>query len=96
MKCAGDTCYNKHRHPNQMKSKSLSPQVSEHLNNAMSELRSALWHASRNELPAVLSQIAQLINDTEKVATVSDILSHLESMKDKGDVKWSDFIDEAE
>ena len=79
-----------------MKSKSLSPQVAEHLNNAMSELRSALWYASRNELPAVLSQIAQLINDTEKVATVSDILQHLEDMKSKGDVKWSDFIDEAE
>ena len=79
-----------------MKSKSLSPQVAEHLNEAMSSLRTALWHASRNELPAVLSQIAQLINDCEKVATVSDILTHLEDMKSKGDIKWSDFIDEAE
>ena len=77
-----------------MKSKTLSPQVQEHLTNAMSELRSALWHASRNELPAVLSQIAQLINECEKVSTVSDILTHLEDMKNKGDVKWSDFMDE--
>ena len=79
-----------------MKSKSLSPQVQEHLNNAMSELRSALWHGSRNELPAVLSQSAQLINDVEKVATVSDILQHLDEMKSKNDVTWSDFMDEAE
>ena len=77
-----------------MKSKTLSPQVLEHLNNAMAELRSALWHASRNELPAVLSQIAQLINECEKVSTVSDILSHLEEMKAKNDIKWSDFMDE--
>ena len=77
-----------------MKSKTLSPQVQEHLTNAMSELRSALWHASRNELPAVLSQIAQLSNECEKVSTVSDILSHLEEMKAKNDIKWSDFVDD--
>ena len=77
-----------------MKSKSLSPQVTEHLNNAMSELRQALWCASKNELPAVLSQIATLINDCEKVSTVSDILSHLEDMKSRNDIKWTDFMDE--
>ena len=75
-----------------MKSKTLSPAVVEHLNNAMAELRSALWHASRSELPAVLSQIAELINSIEKVSTVSDILSHLEDMKSKGDIKWNDFL----
>ena len=75
-----------------MKSKTLSPAVLEHLNNAMSELRSALWHASRSELPAVLSQIAELINSIEKVSTVSDILTHLEDMKSRGDTKWSDFL----
>ena len=79
-----------------MKSKSLSPQVQEHLTNAMSELRSALWHGSRNELPAVLSQIAQLITDVEKVATVSDILRHLDEMKFKKDYKWSDYMDDVE
>ena len=79
-----------------MKSKTLSPQVIEHLTNATSELRSALWHASRNELPAVLSQIAELINSIEKVSTVSDILTHLEDMKSRGDTKWSDFLGEEE
>ena len=64
------------------------------MNNAMSELRQALWYASKNELPAVLSQIASLINDCEKVSTVSDILSHLEDMKSRGDTKWTDFMDE--
>ena len=74
-----------------MKSKALSPQVLEHLNNAVSELRSALWHASRNEQPATLTQIASIISDIDKVATVADIMSHLEEMKDKNDLKWTDF-----
>ena len=77
-----------------MKSKSLSPQVQEHLNEAMGSLRSALWHGARTELPAVLSQIASIISDVEKVSTVSDILSHLEDMKHKGNKLWSDYKDE--
>ena len=77
-----------------MKSKSLSPQVQEHLTNAISELRSALWHASRNEQPATLTQISQVINDIDKIATVADIMNHLEDMKSRNDIKWSDFMDD--
>ena len=77
-----------------MKSKALSPQVLEHLNNAVSELRSALWHAARNEQPATLTQISSIINDIDKVATVADIMSHLEDMKSRNDIKWSDFVDD--
>lgn len=68
----------------------LSSQVQEHLDTAMAELRNALWHASRNEKPAILSQIAELIHACEKVSTVSSILEHLDDMKSNNKNLWSD------
>lgn len=70
---------------------SLSSKVNEHLNNASSELRNALWHAARNEKPATINQLAELLNAVDKIATVSDILEHLDDMKRRGDTKWTDF-----
>ena len=69
----------------------LSPQVQEHLTNAASELRSALWHAARNEKSQTIQQLAELLNAVDKVSTVADIMDHLQSMKDKNDLKWTDF-----
>ena len=70
---------------------SISTQVQEHLNNAQAELRSALWHAARNEKPQTITQIAELLSAVDKVATVADIMDHLDNMKAKGDIKWRDF-----
>ena len=69
----------------------LSDKVQEHLNNAQSELRSALFHSARNEQPATIQGIANLLSELDKLSTVADILEHLENMKSKGDVKWRDF-----
>ena len=69
----------------------LSDKVQEHLNNAQSELRSALFHSARNEQPATIQGIANLLSELDKLSTVADILDHLENMKSKGDVKWRDY-----
>mgnify|MGYP003336521142 CR=1 FL=1 len=69
----------------------LSPQVQESLTNAQSELRNALWHAARNEKAQTISQIAELLTAVDKVAAVNDILEHLQKMKDKNQLDWTDF-----
>ena len=69
----------------------LSDKVSEHLDAAQSELRSALFHSARNEQPATIQGIANLLHELDKLSTVADILDHLDHMKSKGDIKWRDF-----
>ena len=69
----------------------LSSKVSEHINAAQSELRTALFHAARNEKPATIQGLANLLNEMDKLTTVADILEHLDTMKSKGDIKWTDF-----
>ena len=70
---------------------SISTKVQEHITNAQSELRSALYHAARNEQPATIQGLANLLNELDKLNTVADILDHLEDMKSKGDIKWRDY-----
>lgn len=66
----------------------LSPQVQEHLNDALSSMRTALWHASKNERPSTLSQIAKIVNDIDIVSSHEDVMDTIDSMmddlKDKG------------
>ena len=69
----------------------LSSKVSEHIDAAQSELRSALFHSARNEKPATIQAIANLLSELDKLTTVADILDHLDEMKRKGDVKWTDY-----
>ena len=64
---------------------SLADKTQEHLNNACSELRSALFHAARNERPHTIQAIAELLSAIDKVSTMDDVLDSLENMKDK----WS-------
>ena len=66
---------------------SISKQVQEHLNNGNHELRSIvqpMWEPN-------ITQIAELLSAIDKVATVADIMDHLDNMKAKGDIKWKDF-----
>ena len=70
---------------------SLTPNVQECLDNAAGELRSALYHAARNEKPQTIQQIAELLAAVDKVAAVNDILTHLDKMKNKGKLDWTDF-----
>ena len=70
---------------------SLTPNVQECLDNAAGELRSALYHAARNEKPQTINQIAELLAAVDKVAAVNDILTHLDKMKNKGKLDWTDF-----
>ena len=58
----------------------LSPQVKEHLNDAMSSMRSALWHASKNERPTILTQMAKILNDIDGVSSHEDVMETLDSM----------------
>ena len=85
------TCYNELQEVNPTLLMALSPQVQEHLSNAQAELRSALWHGARNEKAQTITQIAELLAAVDKVATVADIMDHLQSMKDRNDIKWQDF-----
>ena len=50
-----------------------------------------MWHAARNENAQTITQIAELLGAIDKVATVADIMDHLDNMKAKGDIKWKDF-----
>lgn len=59
---------------------SLSPQVNDHLNDAMSSMRSALWHASKNERPTILSQIAKVLNDIDSISSHEDVMDTIDSM----------------
>ena len=74
----------------------LSDKVVEHLNQAKSELRSALFHAARNENPATIQGIANLLREMDKLSTVADIMDHLDDLKakhkgDNGGLKWTDY-----
>lgn len=65
---------------------SLSSQVNEHLNDAMSSMRSALWHASKNERPTIIVQLSKILNDIDGIASHEDIMDSLDSlMKDMED-----------
>ena len=70
----------------------LSPQVSEHLNDAISSVRSALWHASKNERPSTITQIAKLLNDIDSINAHDEVLDSIDNLlqdikhrKDEGD-----------
>ena len=69
----------------------LSNKVSEHISNATSELRSALFHSARNEKPATIQAIANLLSEMDKLTTVADILDHLDNLKSKGKNIWTDY-----
>lgn len=76
---------------------SISTKVQEHIIAAQSELRSALYHSARNEQPATIQGLANILSELDKIATVADIMDHLEDLKakhkgdDKGGLKWTDF-----
>ena len=75
---------------------SISSKVQEHITNASSELRSALFHAARNEKPATIQAISNLLSELDKIVTVADILEHLDDLKakhkdDEGGLTWTDF-----
>ena len=58
----------------------LSPQVSEHLNDAISSVRSALWHASKNERPSTITQIAKLLNDIDSINAHDEVLDSIDNL----------------
>ena len=58
----------------------LSPQVTEHLNDALSSVRSALWHASKNERPSTITQIAKILADIDVIAAHDDALDSIDSI----------------
>ena len=58
----------------------LSPQVNEHLNDAMSSMRAALWHAAKNERPTILTQMAKILNDIDSVSSHEDVMVTIDSM----------------
>ena len=74
---------------------SLADRTQEHLTNAASELRSALFHAARNERAQTIQAIAELLSAVDKVATMEDVLDSLDNMRDKWSKKRrEDFFEE--
>jgi hypothetical protein len=59
---------------------SLSSQVSNHLEDALSSMRSALWHAAKNERTSILTQLAKITNDISLVVSHEEVLDSLDSM----------------
>ena len=72
---------------------SLSDKVQEHITNAQAELRSAIFHSSRNEKPATIQGLSNILCDLDKLSTVADILEHLENLKGTHKTKWTDYND---
>ena len=58
----------------------LSSQVNEHLNDALSSMRSALWHAAKNERPSTLTQLSKILNDIDLVRSHEEVLDTIDSM----------------
>ena len=58
----------------------LSSSVSEHLNDAVSSVRSALWHASKNERPSTITQIAKLLADIDSINAHDEVLDSIDNM----------------
>lgn len=58
----------------------LSPQVTEHLNDAISSVRSALWHASKNERPSTITHIAKILNDIDVISSHDEALDSIDSI----------------
>ena len=58
----------------------LSSQVTEHLNDAISSIRSALWHASKNERPSTITQIAKILNEIDVISTHDEALDSIDSI----------------
>lgn len=65
----------------------LSDRTQEYLNEAGSALRNAIFHAARNERPATIQAISDLLTSLEKVSTIDNVLDSLDSMKAKWDKK---------
>jgi len=59
---------------------SLSPQVQEHLNDAVSSVRAALWHGSKNERPSTLSSLAKILNEIDLITKQDDALDKIDSL----------------
>ena len=70
---------------------SLSQNTKDALVDAESSLRTALWHAARNERPQVINGIAQLLAELSKLVTVDEILENIDNMKLKGKKLWEDY-----
>ena len=61
----------------------LSDKTKEFLGEAASDLRIALYWASKNERPTTIRAIAELLDACDKIAVTDDVLDSLDNMKDK-------------
>ena len=64
---------------------SLSDRTQEYLNEAGSALRNAIFHAARNERPATIHAITDILSSLEKVRTMDDVLDSLDNLKAQWD-----------
>ena len=69
----------------------LSENTKEALNDAESALRTALWHAARNERPQTIQLVANLLSELSKLTTVDEIMERIDDMKRKGKNIWEDY-----
>ena len=69
----------------------LSDNTKDALQDAESALRTALWHAARNERPQTIQLVANLLSELSKLTTVDEILENIDNMKRKGKNLWEDF-----
>ena len=61
----------------------LSSKTQEYLNESGSALRNALYWAAKNERPATIQGIADILAQIEKLSTMDEILDSLDTMKRK-------------
>ena len=62
---------------------SLSDETKAFVGEAASDLRIALYWASKNERPTTIRAIAELLDACDKIAVTDDVLDSLDNMKDK-------------
>lgn len=61
----------------------LSPKVKESLEEAQSNLRTALFHASKNEKPIVNKQIAELMTAVDYLMKMEEVSDRIDAMAEK-------------
>ena len=58
----------------------LSKNVTEHLNDALSSMRQALWCAAKNVRPTAIVSIAKIIGEIEMIATHDSCMDQIDKV----------------
>ena len=74
----------------------LTDKTKESLMDAASDLRIALYWASKNERPVTIRAIAELLDMCDKIAVTDEVMDSLDNLKNKWSLKNKFDLDDFE